>query len=401
MEINIDDLKKRLPDPDDFKATDEYYLTLAKYIGKLWENLKAFPEINETIRKHVIVSLVSYYQDILADAGIWRSFVAMCRRLYHRPVPFYDEPDDYIDAELNKIDVQFIIWYSLESQLGFNGLVSPYDSDIVRLANVVYKLFDFLYEDAPTPENFKPLMELDLDDRGQVRDIFKLTGWLFWNSYFLRPVSKHAYEPEVSEDEELTVEETLADEHRLRVTFEQPTGPLALLAEEWLRLIVDNRFPKEKNRSKDEKEHKYYRALKKATKGREIAFIRTYGELEDFLSTEMGWGEAAEGHLPQMKDCSNFVLFATKDKGLIVAHDIAPFVKHPDNHLYDGEAAKSEAHLLLMQPGRCPVDLVKYLFANNLVPDAAYPSGKDRHKLLHDNWNFIARMYLNNFYRGD
>ena len=72
MEITLDDLKRRLPDPDDFKATDEYYLTLAKYIGKLWESMDVFPEIGEEMRKNVVVNLVSYYQDVIADAGLWR-----------------------------------------------------------------------------------------------------------------------------------------------------------------------------------------------------------------------------------------------------------------------------------------------------------------------------------------
>ena len=98
MEITLDDLKRRLPDPDDFKATDEYYLTLAKYIGKLWESMDVFPEIGEEMRKNVVVNLVSYYQDVIADAGLWRAFVMMCRKLYRRPVPFYGEPEDYIEV---------------------------------------------------------------------------------------------------------------------------------------------------------------------------------------------------------------------------------------------------------------------------------------------------------------
>ena len=403
MEIKLEDLKRRLPDPDDFKATDEYYLTLAKYIDKLWCSMKAFPEIGAEMRKNVVISLVSYYQDVIADAGMWRAFVMMCRKLYRRPVPFYDEPDDYVDFELNLIDVQFVVWYSLESQLGFNGLVSPYDPDLLRLSRQVYKLFDFLYEDAPEPENFKELMELDLDDREQVKDIFRMSGWLFWNSYFLRPVSKHAYEPEISEEEELSIEETLTDEARLRTTFEQPTGPLALLVDEWLRLMVDSRFPKEKNRRASEqvKPHKYYKALKRATGGKEIAFFATYPDLEDFLSGKLGWERPEEGIFPQMKDFSDFVVYATPEKGMMIAHDIAQYVKHPDNPCYDAEKATAEAHRILMEPAACPVDLVKYLFGNGLVPDAAYPAGKDSNKLMHENWDFLARMYLRNFYRAD
>ena len=398
MEITLDDLKRRLPDPDDFKATDEYYLTLAKYIDKLWVSMKVFPEINEEIHKSVVVSLVSYYQDVIADAGLWRAFVMMCRKLYRRPVPFYEEPDDYIDYELNQIDVQFIVWYSLESQLGFNGLVSPYDPDLLRFSRQVYKLFDFLYDDAPEPENFKQLMELDLDDRNQVREIFKMSGWLFWNSYFLRPVSKYAYEPDISEDDELTIDETLTDERRLRITFERPTGPLALLVDEWLRLVVDDRLPRVEKLT-PVPDHKYYKAMKHAV-GDVIAFCRTYDELERFLSEDLRWGSNPEGHLPQLRDFSNFVLYADRRKGLIVAHDVAQYIRHASNACYDAREAADAAHTLVMEAGKCPVDLVRYLFENDLLPDAKYPAGADG-KLLHDNWDFFARMYLRNFYRAD
>ena len=246
MEITLDDIQKWQPESEIENSTDEYYLMLAQYVDKMWKSMGVFPEIDEDIRKGVIVALVSYYQDVVADFGIWRSFVQFCRKEYQKPLPFYDEPENYVDFELNLEDLQFVIWYSLESQLGFQGLVSPFDSDLLRLARQVFKLFDFLYADAPAPEKFREFSEVDLDDREQVADIFRLSGWLFWNSYFLRPTSKFAYEPEVSEDDELSIAETLTDEKRLRTTFEKPTGPLALYVEEWMRLMIDNRLPKEK-----------------------------------------------------------------------------------------------------------------------------------------------------------
>ena len=193
-EIAIDDLRRMLPESKTENPSDEYYLTLAQYIDKLLASMHVFPELDSSIRRRMVLDLTGYYQDIVSDAGLWRSFVKMNRFLYQRPVPFYKEPEDYVDSELNLIDVQFVAWYSLESQLGFLGLVSPFDSDLIRLSRQVYKLFAFLYDDAPVVENFKSLRELDLSDREQVRDIFKAYGWLFWNSYFMRPVSKHAYE---------------------------------------------------------------------------------------------------------------------------------------------------------------------------------------------------------------
>lgn len=398
MEITVDDLKRMLPEPDLSKPTDDYYLTLARYIDKLWGSMKVFPELTDAERKRCVLDLTGYYQDVVSDAGMWRAFVRMCRKLYGRPVPFYDEPDDYVDSELNLIDVQFIIWYSLESALGFNGLVSPYDSDLMRFARQVHKLFDFLYDDAPSAEDFQMLQELDLADKEQVRDIFRASGWLFWHSYLLRPVSKHAYEREVAEEDELTVEETLTAEDRLRTTFQQPTGPLALLVDEWLRLVVDDRLPRAEKLT-PVPDHKYYKAMKHAV-GDVIAFCRTYDELERFLSEDLRWGSNPEGHLPQLRDFSNFVLYADRRKGLIVAHDVAQYIRHASNACYDVREAADAAHTLVMEAGKCPVDLLRYLFENDLLPDAKYPAGADG-KLLHDNWDFFARMYLRNFYRAD
>ena len=398
-EIDIYDLKRMLPDEEHEKPTDDYFLTLAKYIATLPGEMKVLPELPRDVVNRLALNLVAYYQDIVADAGIWRSFVVMCRKLYHHPVPFYDADDNYIDFELNLIDVQFIAWYSIESALGFEGLVSPYDSDLLRFSRKVERLFRYLYDDVPTPENFASLRELDLADREQVRDIFKASGWLFWNSYFLRPVSKYAYEPEISDDDELTIEETLTNEQRLRTTFEQPTGPLALYVNEWLQLMVDNKMPR--TRKAEKGIHKYFQQFNNATGGKKLAFFGTYAELNAFLSDKMGWGNPEGGNLPQLKDYGNFVVFGNREKGIIIAPEVAQYVSHTDNPYYDAAAAADEAHLLLMQPGRCPIDLVKHLFENGYVPDARFPVGNDAHALLHDNWDFLARLYLCKYYRAE
>ena len=204
----------------------------------------------------------------------------------------------------------------------------------------------------------------------------------------------------MSEDDELSIAETLTDEKRLRTTFEKPTGPLALYVEEWMRLMIDNRLPKEKAKTAGQN-HKYFDALTRATGGKNIAFCDSYEALEKFLSEKMEWGVSEGGHLPQMKDFGDFVLFADPEKGLIVAHDIAAFIQHPDNPLYNGGIARREAHRLVMEQGVCPIDLLKYLFAHGMLPDAAYPTGAKGGALMQSDWDFFARLYLQDYYRAD
>lgn len=397
--IDLYELKRLMLNSDNDYETDDYYLTLANYIANMSREMGVFPELPDLVIKKLSLTIVSYYQDIVADAGIWRAFVTMCRHLYNKPVPFYKEPEDYIDYELNGIDVSFVIWLSLESQLGFNCILSPYDSDILRLSKKVTKLFRFLYDEAPAIKNFNEIRELDLKDREQVRMIFKVSGWLFWNSYFMRPVSKYSYEPDIDEDEELSIEETLRNEERLKITFEKPTGPLALMIDEWLSLIVNNKVPTKKEQKRSV--HKFYQQFINVTKGEKIKFFESYADLNSFLISKMGWGDCGEECLPQLKDFENFTIYANREKGIIIAPDVAQFIKHRDNPLYNKHDAIENAYKLLLEPGRCPVDLTRYLFENNLLPDAKYPVGENGLGLIQNNWDFFARLYQCQFYRED
>ena len=69
----------------------------------------------------------------------------------------------------------------------------------------------------------------------------------------------------------------------------------------------------------------------------------------------------------------------------------------PGNALYDKTAARREAHTLLTERGRCPADLIRYLFSHQLLPDAQLP-GDTTGTLLHENWDFLARLYLQEYY---
>lgn len=90
----------------------------------------------------------------------------------------------------------------------------------------------------------------------------------------------------------------------------------------------------------------------------------------------------------------------SRDKGMLVAVDIARCISHPSNPIYDKEYARHHAIELLTERGRCPGDLLRYVCSNGWLPDAVFP-GSDDHRLVADNWDFISRCYLQQYYRGD
>ncbi len=398
------------PNYPEVADSDKYFAVVASRLAKVWDNLHLMSNVSDELKKRVILAVVGYYQDIIADAGIWRSFSILCEKLYHRPVPFFDRPDDYIDSELNLIDIQFIIWYVVETSSAKHGILSPYDKSLTQLSNAFFNVLDAIYEDAPTPVEYNIAMDVDLHDEEEdnMRSLYDLSYWLFWNSYFMRPAATPTLQQAMSEAQEIIKQhpdteeaKPLLAELNQRVMMENPTGPLSLSIGEWLEMIVNQRIPDfDDTIVIPDEPHKYYSALVKATGGAPIAFFRTYDELEHFLGNEMGWGEKHNGHLPGLNKFNNFVILGNPAKGILIAHDVAQYINHPNNVAFDPDEAARNGHRLITDYGTAPIDLVKYVFENNLVPDIRLPFDTSG-SFLHDNWDFLARLYQQGFYTAD
>ena len=411
MEITAKDFMLKQPNYPQVAESDNYYMVLAGRLAKMWDNSRLLMNVDDEVRRDVVLAVTGYFQDVVADAGIWRSFSTMCNELYGRPVPFFDRPDDYIDSELNEVDLRFMVWYVIESESEMHGHLSPHDPGVARLAHLFFNLLDAVYEDAPTPVEYKMAMDVDFNDEHDTEKAYDLSHWLFWNCYFLRPAATSTLRMVAAKAQEIInayPDKDEAREHLLemnrRVMVENTTGPLSLSIGEWMELIVNGKTPETADESDVEQgnEHRFYKQLVEATGGSRIAFIDGYDALEQFVGERMGWGKSATGHLPGMKRFGNFVLLGNRQRGLLIAHDVAQYIKHPENLMYDPQAARSEAHRIVTERGVAPIDLVKYLFENNLVPDARLPFEKDEERsLLHENWDFLARLYLQTHYRGD
>ena len=87
-------------------------------------------------------------------------------------------------------------------------------------------------------------------------------------------------------------------------------------------------------------------------------------------------------------------------KGMLLARNIAKCIASPHNQLYDKEYALRHAMDLLTERGCCPGDLLRYVCNKGWLPDALFP-GTDDSDLVKHNWDFIARCYLQQYYRGD
>ncbi|MBD5203776.1 MAG: DUF3843 family protein [Bacteroidales bacterium] len=402
----------RQPSFPKVEPTDPYYYDVA---CKLFDLLKKSEDLDvypDALIGRAALCIVGYLQDVIADCGVWRSFVNECRRLYGRTIPFYEIGEDYVDYELNREDVRFLMWYALSMYYEPLRLTDPLDSRFEKAADACMTLLSEVYDDAPVPEGYMRWRHVELNDPEDTKEVVELAQWLFMHSYLLTPAFALTLS-EIMEDIEMPSGrsdkrgETGKDKkdfdyvmrERLDEAMQQmPTGPLAMFTGEWVTLVLGGSIPEE-SAAPSMQPHKYYTSFIKATGGKEIAYFQTYDELNRFFIDSLGW-EADTEHLPMMKEDHDFVLLVNHDKGLLVARNVARCIAAPDNSLYDREYAATHAINLLTVRGVCPADLLHYICERGWLPDARFPGSDDTH-LVADNYDFIARCYLQLYYRGD
>lgn len=392
----------RQPASPEITLTDPYYYDLCNRLADLARERGLFPSYPEKVMERAALALIGYYQDVICDAGVWRSFITENRRLYGYTVPFYSDEDNYTDFELNKADVKFMVWYALSMNYENRRVCYPFDSEIIEGAEVWFEELEKVYDEAPIPVDFRISPELELHSEEDRPAIMKVANWLFMHCYLMTPAFALTL-AEISSEYDLTNEDSVLElQKRLDIAmWQDPTGPLALYLGEWLYLIIEGKpYPSPQPKDEEKKApHKYFTAFTSFTGGKTMQFFSTYAEMNDFFIKALGWNEGEE-HLPQVKDDHDFVLMVDPDKGMLLARNIAKCIASPDNPLYDKKYATVHAIELLTERGCCPGDLLRMICEKGWLPDAVFPGTDDR-ELVERNNDFIACCYLQQYYRGD
>lgn len=392
----------RQPAMPEETETDNYYFQLCNRLAGIAKEKQLFPSYPEKVMERAALALIGYYQDVICDAGIWRSFITECRRLYGYTVPFYsDKKDSYTDYELNKADVRFMVWYALSMNYENRRVCYPFDKEILEGAEIWFEELERVYDEAPLPVSYRFSPELEIHSEEDRQEIMRLANWLFLHCYLMTPAYALTLS-EIASEYDLTKEDGIIEmQKRLDLSmWQDPTGPLALYLGEWLYLIVEGKLAPDSSKTTDIKEtHKYYKSFTEYTQGKTLQFFATYEEMNNFFIKALGWAEGEE-HLIQVRNDKDFVLMVDPRKGMLLARNIAKCINCPDNPLYDKDYAQEHAMSLLTERGLCPGDLLKFVCSKGWLPDATFPGSEDP-ETVSLNWDFISRCYLQSYYRGD
>ena len=370
---------------------------MEKELFEAWERSGLMASCPEAVKLRAIKCLCGYFDDIVQDLGLWRVFIQQCRALYGRTLPFLEVGDDYVDFELNEPDVHFLLWYSISMVYEPLRTLYPFDGELTKLAHIIYCVIESHYEAAEVPDELPMTHELEMSNPEDSQKILELADWLFLRSYLLTP----AFAFSLAEIVEQSRVDGNDDVDLLRKNMEEamstvPTGPLALYLREWLWLMVEGKLP-QAPRKEEKQVHPYYQLIVENTGGSPVKIFTSYDDMNRFFIEVLG-GESGINHLDHLRGGHDFVLMVNSERGLLVARDVARCFKAPGNQLYEPDYARKHAFNLLTVRGVCPADLLRYALSEGWLPDAVFP-GTDDSKLVADNADFIARCYLQLYYR--
>ena len=248
MEISVKDYMERQPGNPRVAETDQFYLWIALRLAKLWDESPWLSELDDELRRDVVLAVTGYYQDVVADGGLWRSFTRLHAERHGTPLPHYGRREEYIDYELNVDDVRFVIWWTIVGEQGIVAL-DPHNVELEALAMAFHKVLDEEYEDAPIPRQFCIASEVDLDNPLDAQRIYDYAYWLYWRSFLLRPSSQAVMDRAMPQAHAIIARAGESDARPLllelneRLMYSEPAGPIPLTTAQWLRLIIDNQLP--------------------------------------------------------------------------------------------------------------------------------------------------------------
>lgn len=129
--------------------TDYWYVDFANRLLPFVANSSLYKEKTNESQQLVVLMMVFYLEDCVADGGNWQQFIHWHHKNYGRYLPFYTLPEDYLADEINKADIALLFW-AINSPVGdVVNVENPLSEDVLTLADVIYQQMDAVFEEAP------------------------------------------------------------------------------------------------------------------------------------------------------------------------------------------------------------------------------------------------------------
>ena len=409
---------------------DQYYTELANEIYHALDEAcftHNFKNVEDA--KQLALSIAAYFEDILSDTGIWKTFTTECVKRYGCHIPFYEHEAKYINSsltgndvpydadEINFADIKFLLWHHYQQSSYVQEAVPCIFGTLELAAKMVYDILDKEYETAPENERlheflcgYDASMEKDIIEVAR-RD---LLAWFHYGCYFnLGNQKRLQFTLQQMANSPQGLSEQMAYGIQMDMTITLRNNLLSLTSYEWLEKISENQpshaywededFKKlvedaEKERSiNHEQAIKDYNLLKEKGYGDKFIFLEDNKTLKEFLK-EIGYELPANLRLPQKYE-KGIIVCGTPYTGITITYMQAHNIASPENPYYNAERAAETSFGIISGNGRpFPYEIVCKLIDGNMVPDANIFTSKyvkeEGLAITQANLQFLADYYL-------
>lgn len=397
--------------------TDLYYTRIANQIYNILVYTKLANSFYKEDVIQVSIRMAAYFEDVISELNIWRSFITEYKRLTGNYLPFYTLNDHYYDDEANYEDVRFLLWHYTQEYHGQKKgtFVNPDNPANEETARLIYQLFCDEWTTAPENDKMQALFAPETT-YATTEEYEELLYWFHYNSYLFTDTQKSMGETikefwRRTPDSRQNTEAIMMIHHSM--AYLDRTVLLAYTSPKWLSLILPDTHPshalfvEKANYAENladtdldadpERNKTVYNRFKEIADGKLLFYMKSKEEFIDFATRRLNLKEE-EKYMPLAgRITSNkFAVYASPQKGLDLIVDGIEYIKDEDNPFYDEKKAADQA-LSFFIVKHCSMDMLKALEERGMLADAQTNSlisperGKD---IIHGNWQFLAKYFL-------
>lgn len=286
---------------------DKQYANIATRLFNASRLASAELMLSQEDRKFLSIKLAMYLEDIIADIGIWRSFVEAHQQLYGKPLPFYQTNDDYYPDEPHFEDIMFLIWHELLS-VHRNRIFNPNCEPIRQLAKAMYAIIDKEFDRAPENHGLRKWFEeaTFMDDFILFRNMLH---FMFFQCYLTQSDDSDEYLSHTIETlenlfhrecEEWMPYDPIYYMASNTAIFQFKIGPLALYPKQWIANLLRSNGNEDAAKRAEEVKFKTISVFKILKHDPEsITFMNLDGE--SFVVDKLSFGEHIDEALANNK----------------------------------------------------------------------------------------------------
>lgn len=238
--ITIQDIQKAHPRGLICDSDKEY----ADFANRLMDTMRYNSERagwSTDYRRKVALKATLYFEDLVSEVGLWKTFVNQHQKLYGKPLPFYDVKSDYKADYPCVQDVQYLIWDTL-IELEEETIPNPENTGLLSIAKDITSLMEKEFEDIAINDDLVSYLQ-DATYCQSFYELRQVLKWFYFDCYLTSGRFTDYY---YKQNLKFFVDSMGADPMNAikgsesLSAFNQKIGPLALEPREWLALFLED-----------------------------------------------------------------------------------------------------------------------------------------------------------------